>query len=305
MLREMLQWRYPELMERLAETGGRGGPDAAELDDLDLCELSLAIHRLASRLAPELPEPVCRIAEAHHLRGELREAGRHYRRVLEMDPPAALTEAERASVMRHAPMLYTTKSEFFGLMDVVAIHHPREPLIAYHLFWEDDYNFPDDYEPSDHEQAWVAYDPQTSRVTGVWAFFHGRVITTPEAAQAANDRAGKPELFIQWGTHGSLLTGWEQLVDEGHAPLTLADHMKKTYLEVSRGGRLPDHPLKQGWPGGFAGTYDDYVDFSRPLDTADWLRQKGKIGKTAWSNALLQQHYLPYNFHPKYDWPTP
>lgn len=299
MLKEMLQQQYPQLMRKLIS-----GDASQDVDDLELCELSLALHRLASRLAPDQPEPVCRVAEAHHLLGQLREAGRHYRRVLELDPPAALTADELASVMRFAPLLHTTGDECFELMDVVAIHHPDKPLIAYHLFWEDDYNFPDDYEPCDHEQVWVAYDPRSAAVTDVWAFYHSRVITTTEAAEAANRGGGKPDVFVQWGTHGSLLTGWEKLADPASAQRTIGDDMKRTYEEVSRGGRLPDHPLKRPWPSKFAGTYEDYVDFGRPLDASDWLRRKGKIGKTAWSNAMLQQFFLTYNFHPKFDWPT-
>ncbi len=299
MLKEMLQQQYPQLMQKLISEGA-----SSDVDDLELCELSLALHRLASRLAPDHPEPVCRVAEAHHLLGQLREAGQHYRRALELDPPAELTADEQASVMRYAPLLHTTGDECFELMDVVAIHHPNKPMIAYHLFWEDDYNFPDDYEPCDHEQVWVAYDPRSAAVTDVWAFYHSRVITTPEAADAANRRGGNPDVYVQWGTHGSLLAGWEKLADPACAHLTIADDMKRTYEEVSRGGRLPEHPLKRSWPSKFAGTYEDYVDFSRHLDASDWLRRKGKIGKTAWSNAMLQQYFLTYNFHPKFDWPN-
>ncbi|MCL6444840.1 MAG: hypothetical protein K6T83_15530, partial [Alicyclobacillus sp.] len=41
-----------------------------------------------------------------------------------------------------------------------------------------------------------------------------------------------------------------------------------------------------------------------PLDTRDWLLSKGMTAKCAYANAVLQQSFLLYNFHPKYDWPA-
>ena len=50
-----------------------------------------------------------------------------------------------------------------AIRDLVAIHHPVQPWIAYHLFWGDDIDFPEDNDPADHEIVWVAYDPATGR----------------------------------------------------------------------------------------------------------------------------------------------
>ena len=303
MLNEQLRKEFPELMHKLASMGQHDVAGIPGMNDIDYCELSLAIHHLASRLAPDLPAPVSRVAEAYHLKGELREAGKHYKKVLEMDSPQQLSPEERNHVMRFAPVLHTTPNECFELMDVVAIHHPEKPLIAYHLFWEDDYNFPDDFEPCDHEQVWVAYDPLSGQVIQVWAFFHSRVITTREAAEDANRNNGQANVYVQWGTHGSLLQGWEKLRDEHNDSRTIMEVMKQSYLKVSKGGRLPDHPLKRWWPKGFAGEFADYLDFSRALPTSERLRQQDKMVKSRWSNAVLQQLFLLYNFHPKFDWP--
>src|SRR5262245_40650935 len=93
-------------------------------------------------------------AEAHHVRGvdfhnqrRLDEASREYARALSLDPPRAPSAAELSTIRRFAPRLLTTAAEFFPLKDAAAVLHPTERLIAYHLFWEDDIDFPDDNDP--------------------------------------------------------------------------------------------------------------------------------------------------------------
>src|SRR6185503_18451411 len=103
-------------------------------------------------------------AEAHHQRGVahhnrrcLEDASREYARTLELDPPRELTTAEWQLVRRFAPRIYTTPTEFFPLKDFAVILHPTARQIAYHLFWEDDIDFPEDNDPCDHELMWVQY----------------------------------------------------------------------------------------------------------------------------------------------------
>jgi tetratricopeptide (TPR) repeat protein len=270
--------------------------------DLALYGIASALYKLMLELEPNHPEYTSRLAITYHLNGELRTAGKYYRNVLELDPPQPLSDAETSSILLYAPILHTNKRECFKLMDVVAIHHPIEPIIAYHLFWEDDYDFPDDYEPCDHEVVWVEYDVESRAVRNVWCFFHSYVLSTEQAVTVANRNNGRAAVYIEWGKHGSLLDGWAQTKDE-QGRCIAQNLMVKDHQEVSRGGRVPTHPLKRWWPKRFEGNYEDYLDFSEVIDTRDRLVEKPMMAKTKYANAVLQQHFLRYNFHPKYDWP--
>lgn len=289
MLKEWLEYEFPDMMENIISPH-------TKVDDLELCGLSKALYDVVRRSRPNDPLPYSRIAEAHHLQGELREAASYYQKVLSLSPPQPLSQAETDRIYRYAPELLTTPSECFALLDVVAIHHPSQPLIAYHLFWEDDYDFPDDYEPCDHEQVWVSYDPQSDKVNQVWSFFHSQILSTSKAVEEANDRNGTARIRVEWGKHGSLPKDWENI--DGVTTV-----LEETYKHVKAGGRVPDHPLKSWWPQAFEGSFSEYIDFSHPISTENVLREKNKIAKTYWSNAVLQQHFLLYNFHPKFDWP--
>ena len=90
-------------------------------------------------------------------------------------PPVPPTDVQRSRVLRLAPRVFVNAREPFALKDVAAIVHPNERVIAYHLFWEDDIDFPDDNEPSNHEVVWVRYDAD-DRVAAVSTLFHGRVV---------------------------------------------------------------------------------------------------------------------------------
>lgn len=298
MLKEILHAEFPELMSQLIPL-----EHVEEANDLDFCQLAISLYSLMGKSLPHDPHPVSRIAEAYHLRGELRTAGEYYKQVLQRNPPQTLTQKEEERVMKFAPVLYTHPDECFDLLDVAAIHHPEKSLICYHLFWEDDYDFPDDYEPCDHEQIWIAYDPLTEQVTRVSSFFHSRIISSEEAVEEANQSQGQAVFQIEWGKHGTLVKGWEKLFDP-YTKISILDFLKINYELVAKGGRVPDHPLKQRWPEKFEGTFADYLDFSgQVIDTREWLQKKKMMIKSNWSNAVLQQYFLRYNFHPKYDWP--
>ncbi|MFD0694680.1 hypothetical protein ACFQZT_11300 [Paenibacillus sp. GCM10027628] len=255
-----------------------------------------------SGVCPERTEFAVWAAEYYHLDGNLRRAGELYKRVLEQTPLQDLDDLEISRIRKFCPVLLTTPQECFPLKDVAAVHHPTLPLIGYHLFWEDDYDFPDDYEPCDHEEVWVEYDPEDEVVTKVLTFFHSSVIESQTAVQEARENGGRPIIRIEWGKHGSLLKGWETLT----IPLkgvSAMDWLLETYAHVKAGGRLPDHPLKRHWPKGFAGTFADYIDFSVPVDPLHYLARKPLLFKTEWVNAVLFIHGILYNFHPKMEWP--
>jgi hypothetical protein len=260
------------------------------------------ILELLQNAEPENPDFIAKHSEFYHLDGNLRQAGKLYKRVLELAPPEELKQHEIASIRKYCPILLTTPKEFFPLKDIIAVHHPNRPLIGYHLFWEDDYDFPDDYEPCDHEEVWVEYDPHEEIVTKVMTFFHSSVIESKAAAIEAVNNDQRPIIRIEWGKHGSLLKGWEEMIIP-MKEVSATEWLKETYEHVKIGGRVPKHPLKRFWPVGFDGTFDEYTDFSVPVSALDLLDRKPLMFKSRWVNAIIFTQGLLYNFHPKMEWP--
>jgi hypothetical protein len=265
-------------------------------------------------------------AGAHHQRGielhnrrSLDEASREYARALELDPPRDLTPAEWRLVRRFAPRLYTTPTEFFPLKDFAAILHPANRQIAYHFFWEDDIDFPEDNDPCDHELIWVQYSAEGSTIEKIWTYFHGRILEGGEAALTDARRHGmRPRINVQWGKHGSLPVGWEEMkivADLGDAErkyypleqaITLWQYNEGTYRKLAtEGRRMAEHPLgiRWGWPLKFTGRWEEFVNFSHLVEPLHWLDRRKMAKATRWNNATIDQHFLPYNFRPKTEWP--
>lgn len=265
-------------------------------------------------------------AETHHKRGVefhnrrcLDDASREYARALELDPPRNLTAQEWQTVRRFAPRIYTTPTEFFPLKDFAVILHPSARQIAYHLFWEDDIDFPEDNDPADHELMWVQYSADGKSIEKIWTYFHGRILAGSEAALADARRNGqRPRINAQWGKHGTLLVGWEEMTitaDAGDAekkyyptgqPITLRQYNEGTFRKLAEEGRrLPNHPLgiRLGWPLKFKGSWNDFTNFSRLVEPLALLNKKKMAKVTQWNSATINQHFLPYNFRPKTEWP--
>src|SRR5215813_13335515 len=274
----------------------------------------------------EIP-PASDTAEAHHQRGVeyhlrrcLDDAGREYARALQLDPPREPNAEEWRLTRRFAPRLYTTPSEFFPLKDFAVILHPTERLIAYHLFWEDDIDFPEDNDPCDHELMWVRYSSDRMSIEKIWTYFHGRLLDGGEAALAdARANRMRPRVNVQWGKHGSMPVGWEELKiigDRGDAenkyypidqPISLKVYNEGTFRKLKEEGRrLATHPLgvRGGWPTKFAGTWNDFVNFSRVIEPLEWLDKNKLAAVSRWNSATINQHFLRYNFRPKTEWPV-
>jgi hypothetical protein len=257
---------------------GCKGEEAEEIEELPvLNERAVALHRQR------------RLAEASAL----------YAQVLESEPSRKPTQEEQALALRHAPRLFVTQEESLLLKASAAVLHPGRPLIAYHLFWEDDIDHPDDNDPCDHEVVWVAYDTTSGDVTGVHAYYHGRILTSDTAVTDANAHGGRPWVGVQWGKHGSLVAGWEKIQGE-----SIWLDMRGTYLRLhEQGPDQRDHPLAQGWPQRFEGSWDDFVDFSQPVELREWLASQGMMVVSRWPNAVIDRRFLRYNFYPKPEWP--
>jgi len=281
---------------------------------------------LALAASPDFSHAQNDTAEAHHRRGVeyhnrrcLDDASREYARALELDPPREPTAEELRIIRRFAPRIYTTPMEFFPLKDFAVILHPSARQIAYHLFWEDDIDFPEDNDPADHELMWVQYSVDGKSIEKVWAYFHGRILAGGEAALADARRHGhRPRINAQWGKHGTLLAGWEEMTitaDAGDSekkyyptgqPITLNIYQQGTYRKLSEDGhRLIDHPLAKrlGWPRKFVGSWKDFVNFSRLVEPLALLDKKKMARVTRWNSATINQHFLTYNFRPKTEWP--
>jgi hypothetical protein len=255
-----------------------------------------------------------------HMHRSLDEASAEYAATLELDPPRPPTAAERRIVERLAPRVFVTRTEPFALRDVVAVIHPDEPIIAYHLLWDDDIDYPDDNDPSDHELVWVRYRPDGT-LDRFWTYFHGRILDGgPVAVSDAAAHGMRPAVFVQWGKHGSMPLGWASQPIEADAgeteagfypigtPITLEVYNRGTYQKLStEGARAADHPLARlnGWPRSFAGSWAEFSRFDRPVEVLGLLRARPMILVSRWNSATLNQRFLRYNFKPKSEWPVP
>src|SRR5262249_36875127 len=154
--------------------------------------------------------------------------------------------------------------EFFPLREFAVILLPTERLMAYHLSCEDDIDYPEDNDPRDNELIWLKYSENKGSIENIVAYFHGLFLKGGEAL--INDARGhgmRPRVNIQWGKHGSLPVGWEEMTivaNPGDAekkyypsdrPIMLKQYQEGTYRKLSEEGRrLADHPLglRLGWP---------------------------------------------------------
>jgi hypothetical protein len=284
---------------------------------------SLAQAPLASVGAPGAQETASGRHERgvnFHLERRLDEAALEYAQALALDPPRMPGADERATILRFAPRVFTTPDEIFPLKDAAAVLHPSERLIAYHLFWEDDIDFPDDNDPCDHEVVWVQFSPDRQSVERFWAFFHGRILEAGEdALRDARAYAMRPRVNVQWGKHGSMPFGWESMSIVGDTgdlerayytvgkPISLAEYNRGTWQKLKTDGRrLIDHPLARRlqWPDRFTGTWERFVDFSRPVDLAAAIKAGNLMSVTRWNSAVINRYFLAYNFRPKTEWPV-
>jgi len=274
-----------------------------------------------------IPTPAQRSAAEHHAAGvdyhlqrRLDEASREYAQALALDPPRDPTPDEWSLVRRFAPRVYATPSEFFPLKDAAAILHPDQPLIAFHFFWDDDIDFPEDNDPCDHELMWVQYSPDKQRVEKIWTYFHGRILSGGESAlDDARSHGMRARVNVQWGKHGSLPVGWERMTivaNDGDAernyypvgrPITLEEYNRGTFQKLhTEGRRLIAHPIgrRLGWPERFSGDWKAFIDFSRLVDPLKLLDKTRMVKVSRWNSATINQQFLTYNFRPKTEWPS-
>lgn len=256
-------------------------------------------------------------AMADHERRRLDEASAGYAQVLDASPPGEPTATQWRLIQKFAPRLFVTHIEPFPLKDFAAVMHPAQPWVSYHLFWEDDIDFPDDNDPCDHELLWVRFDPATERVAAYYTYFHGRLLRAPpDAVAEANRSGGRPRVLIQWGKHGTLPPGWERLeivADSGDAErdfyplgqaIPLETYMRGTFRKLAEAGRRgAGSPLGAGWPKKFSGPWEAFVSFTREVDPLPMLKSRRMVRVSCWNNATINRYFLRYNFRVKTEWP--
>ena len=258
-------------------------------------------------------------AVAFHDARRLDEASREYAATLTLDPPRPPSASELSTIRRFVPRVYTTASEFFPLRDFAAVLHPTERVIAYHLFWEDDIDFPEDNDPCDHELVWVQFSTDGQALERFWTYFHGRILNAGEPALGdAREHQMRPRVNVQWGKHGSLPYGWEALpivANEGdierkyltlQTPISLLDYNRATWRKLhTEGRRLKDNALARRlqWPERFEPDWNDFVAFTRLIDPLPFLERHQMVSVSRWNNAVIDQQFLTYNFRAKTEWP--
>ena len=227
---------------------------------------------------------------AHQLRN-LGEASRNYARALELDPHGEPTAEDMERIRRLAPQLQLVRGEPFRLRDVAVVVHPDRPWIGYHLFWDDDLDFPEDNDPCDHEVVWVEYEPASGRAVKVFTYFHGEILEAPV-------KDGRVRIGVEWGKHGSLP------LDARRRPVLLPSKLETHWKRLHEAGRrLSGHPLGRGWPLRFEGSAEDYRRFDVRLGLTERLREPRMMVRSRWPNAVIQQRILRYNFAAKTGWP--
>ena len=228
-----------------------------------------------------------------HKRRRVGEALRAYRRVLEAEPPLKPDDVLAATIRANAPILRCASDEPLPLKDVAAIYSSSRRTIGYHLFYEDDIDFPNDSEPCDHEVLWVELDEGSRRSTAVCCYYHGRVLRSDESFGSD----GRPEVVVQWGKHGTLPLNWS-----GDSRL-VAD-MKRTWERLhTAGAREQDTPLARFWPDRYTGSWEEFAQPQVRTATEPLVARDGfmLIGDRA--TAILDYCMIPYNFAVKYAWP--
>ncbi|HEU4565027.1 MAG TPA: hypothetical protein VFS05_10280 [Gemmatimonadaceae bacterium] len=157
-------------------------------------------------------------------------------------------------------MLYLQRDEWFPLARAVAVVHPRERIIAYHLLWRDDAHgaWAPGTVATDQEIVWVGYD-ETLAPTDVWTYWHGTILHADW-----RDR-GQVAIDVQWGKHGSLPRGMK--LDDLPGFRSLDDFFLVAWL-------LPDlwlGRLSRAGPLCFCHGPERYREFTRPVLLAQRL----------------------------------
>jgi hypothetical protein len=198
--------------------------------------------------------------------------------------------------LRFAPVLFLHPDEPYQVATVFVVFHPTKPLIAYHIFFEDDVFMAGRGKSLDHEVAWVEFDPVTLKVTDVFTLWHRTVLRTESCLMDAKASGQRSKIEVEWGQHGLLPFGWKSLVT-ARPRLELAMH----YEVVRYINRLPKASSMKPAVS-FKGSFNDYLVFTEKVDAADYIHERD-IVKAEQSLEFLRSR-LGTTFVPKKEWPN-
>ena len=286
---------YDKALKRFHET--RDGAEGVSLDHLK------SNFRIVAPRKKDVSHIYAQAVEFHRQR-RLDEAASLYETTLKLEPPGPPTDEQVGLVRRFLPRVFVTPEEPFKLRDLIAIVHPdrKQRLIGYHLIWEDDIDFLTDNDPADHEVVWVKYS-KDRKVEAAWSFWHSDILTTSRAAPDANANAGRVKINVQWGKHGSLLEGWEEKIGVDTPVPDFPRFETLQFERLHKGRHDAQGHYADRWPKRFEGDRDDFVRFSTEIDMVGKLDEHRMIVINRYANAVISQHFLPYNIRPKEDWP--
>jgi hypothetical protein len=197
--------------------------------------------------------------------------------------------------LRFAPILSMHSNEPYHVVAVIAVFHPSKPLIAYHIFFEDDAFMAGRGKAFDHELVWVEYDPVTLKITDARTLWHRTVLRTESCLMDAKASGQRPNIDIQWGQHGPLPSGWRSLVT-ARPRIELAMH----YRVARYINRLPKASATKPAVS-FSGSYKDYLTFTEKVDAADYIHAEDVV--TAEHSLEFLRARLGMTFLPKKEWP--
>lgn len=197
--------------------------------------------------------------------------------------------------LRFAPRLYLHPDEPFEMIGIIPVFHPAKPLIAYHIFFEEDALFAGRGKELDHEVVWVEYDPITLKVSDVATLWHRTVLRTDTCLVNAKASQQRPTVFIQWGQHGILPLGWETL-----GTLRPVGELFVHYTLVRTFSRIPGVQAVDTLVT-FRGSYKEYLQLTRAVDAASYLRNQKVIVAEYATEGLKAR--MKQTFGAKKEWP--
>ena len=197
--------------------------------------------------------------------------------------------------LRFAPRLYQNAMEPFQIKDMLVIIHPTKTLISYHFIWEDDSLIPGFGFDSDHEMAWVEYDPVSLNIVDFWTLWHRGILHTNQSVIDAKIHGQCPSIFAQWGQHGLLPSGWEK-ISTSRLDVELHAH----YI-IAKANPYSINRHKKSETSSFLGSYSEYITFDKMVDIKEYIKSD-KVITAIDSNKAIKE-ILPYRIMPKQPWP--
>jgi hypothetical protein len=170
-----------------------------------------------------------------------------------------------------APILYLNPDEPAEILGVIPVFHPSRTVVAYHVFLDDDTMLAGRGKELDHEVIWVEYDPVTLKVSDVLTLWHRTVLRTDACVLDAQLPGQRPRVCVQWGQHGMLPFGWQGLLT-GRPRLELLVHYGLARYINRVPMASPTEPAIV-----FEGSYEDYVTFTRPVDTLEYVKKQDVV----------------------------